>query len=140
MLEVIAVAGDYVAAAVWHRIIQIVTNHKDLQVGVLSPVDCFRLLPVPSSEAVVELVCWPPVTAVAAGVSRRVMRFLCPFVRPRLPRLRNCMSWGGGRGDCKIGYTVPAGFGQESGVAMFWGNQSAGLGGRCRSSSVRTRL
>lgn len=32
MLEMIAVAGDFVAGAVWHRIIQIVTNHKDLQV------------------------------------------------------------------------------------------------------------
>lgn len=32
MLEMIAVAGDSVAGAVWHRIIQIVTNHKDLQV------------------------------------------------------------------------------------------------------------
>ncbi|CAM9208245.1 unnamed protein product, partial [Scytosiphon promiscuus] len=31
MLEMIAVAGDSVAGAVWHRIIQIVTNHKDLQ-------------------------------------------------------------------------------------------------------------
>ena len=31
MLEMIAVAGDFVAGAVWHRIIQIVTNHKDLQ-------------------------------------------------------------------------------------------------------------
>ncbi|CAN0475698.1 unnamed protein product, partial [Scytosiphon promiscuus] len=32
MLEMIGVAGDSVAGAVWHRIIQIVTNHKDLQV------------------------------------------------------------------------------------------------------------
>lgn len=31
MLEMIAVAGDFVAGAVWHRIIQIVTNHKELQ-------------------------------------------------------------------------------------------------------------
>lgn len=31
MLEMIAVAGDFVASAVWHRIIQIVTNHKNLQ-------------------------------------------------------------------------------------------------------------
>ena len=33
MLEMIALAGDFVGGAVWHRIIQIVTNHKDLQVG-----------------------------------------------------------------------------------------------------------
>lgn len=32
MLEMISLAGDFVAGAVWHRIIQIVTNHKDLQV------------------------------------------------------------------------------------------------------------
>ncbi|CAM9271765.1 unnamed protein product, partial [Discosporangium mesarthrocarpum] len=31
MLEMIALAGDFVSGAVWFRIVQIVTNHKDLQ-------------------------------------------------------------------------------------------------------------
>lgn len=46
MLEMIALAGDFVGGAVWHRIIQIVTNHKDLQVcggGLVGAVQC-RLL------------------------------------------------------------------------------------------------
>lgn len=32
-LQLIHLAGDFVADDVWHRIIQMVTNHKDLQVS-----------------------------------------------------------------------------------------------------------
>ena len=30
VLQVIAIAGDFVGSEVWHRVVQIVTNSKDL--------------------------------------------------------------------------------------------------------------
>lgn len=42
VLQLIHLAGDYVADDVWHRIIQIVTGHKDLQAYAAE--NCFRAL------------------------------------------------------------------------------------------------
>jgi hypothetical protein len=36
VLEMISIAGDHVGEEVWHRIVQIVTNNKDLQVSTQS--------------------------------------------------------------------------------------------------------
>ena len=35
VLQLITLAGDYVADDIWHRVVQIVTNHEDLQMQVI---------------------------------------------------------------------------------------------------------